>query len=153
MKYFFLCRATAVERSQMLMTKAMREKYEIREMRKYRFSLIRFVWISVLFWSYNCPSQNYQQSIPKYYYYYYSIIISDSMTLCNSNPPLSLTRVRFPDGLILQGTFHVNEKFEEVIKFVRENLVNDWRPFFLNLSGGGKVSVSQSVTMERWRGF
>lgn len=49
--------------------------------------------------------------------------------------------MRFPDGLILQGTFGVNEKFEEVVKFVRENLVNDWRPFFLNLSGGGKVSV------------
>lgn len=90
-------RATAVERSQMLMTKAMREKYEIREMRKYRFSLIR---------------------------------------------------VRFPDGLILQGTFGVNEKFEEVVKFVRENLVNDWRPFFLNLSGGGKVTEEEQTLVE-----
>ena len=35
----------------------------------------------------------------------------------------------------------MNEKFERVSEFVRENLVNDWRPFFLNLSGGGKVSI------------
>ncbi|XP_042218542.1 UBX domain-containing protein 6-like [Homarus americanus] len=83
-------RATAVERSQMLLTKAMRERQELREMRKYRFSLIR---------------------------------------------------VRFPDGLILQGTFGVHEKVEEVMKFIRECLVNDWRPFFLSLSGGGKVNI------------
>ena len=51
-------------------------------------------------------------------------------------------RVRFPDGLILQGTFGVYEKFGEVMKFVRGHLTNDWRPFFLSLSGGGKVSLS-----------
>ncbi|KAK8731905.1 hypothetical protein OTU49_007321 [Cherax quadricarinatus] len=90
-------RTTAVERSQMLLTKAMRERQEIREMRKYRFSLIR---------------------------------------------------VRFPDGLILQGTFGVHEKFEEVINFIRENLVNDWRPFFLSLSGGGKVTESEQSLVE-----
>lgn len=90
-------RETAVERSQMLQTKAMRERQEMREMRKYRFSLIR---------------------------------------------------VRFPDGLILQGTFGVHEKFAEVIKFIRENLVNDWRPFFLNLSGGGKVTEEDQSLVE-----
>lgn len=90
-------RAAAVERSQMLMTKAMRERNEMREMRKYRFSLIR---------------------------------------------------VRFPDGLILQGTFGVHEKFEEVLKFIRENLVNDWRPFFLSISGGGKVTDSEQSLVE-----
>ncbi|MPC10104.1 UBX domain-containing protein 6 [Portunus trituberculatus] len=57
-------------------------------------------------------------------------------------------KVRFPDGLILQGTFGVNEKFEEVVKFVRENLVNDWRPFFLNLSGGGKVTEEEQTLVE-----
>ncbi|KAG0722307.1 UBX domain-containing protein 6 [Chionoecetes opilio] len=90
-------RAAAVERSQMLMTKAMRERVEVREMRKYRFSLIR---------------------------------------------------VRFPNGLILQGTFGVHEKFEEVIKFVQENLVNDWRPFFLSISGGGKVTEESQNLVE-----
>ncbi|KAG7176729.1 UBX domain-containing protein 6-like [Homarus americanus] len=90
-------RATAVERSQMLLTKAMRERQELREMRKYRFSLIR---------------------------------------------------VRFPDGLILQGTFGVHEKVEEVMKFIRECLVNDWRPFFLSLSGGGKVTETEQSLVE-----
>ncbi|KAK4320026.1 hypothetical protein Pmani_009094 [Petrolisthes manimaculis] len=87
-------RTTAFERSQMLMTKVMRERMEIKELRKYRFSLIR---------------------------------------------------VRFPDGLILQSTFGVREKFEEVLTLVRENLVNDWRPFFLNLSGGGRINESEQT--------
>lgn len=52
----------------------------------------------------------------------------------------SLIRVRFPDGLILQGTFGVYEKFSEVMSFVRSHLVNDWRPFILSLSGGGKIT-------------
>lgn len=39
----YLGRAEAVERSQMMMTKVMRERMEMREMRKYRFSLIRYV--------------------------------------------------------------------------------------------------------------
>lgn len=90
-------RTTAVERSQMLMTKVMRERLEIKEIRKYRFSLIR---------------------------------------------------VRFPDGLILQGTFGVHEKFEEVVKLVRENLVNDWRPFFINLSGGSRINESEQSLLE-----
>jgi hypothetical protein len=37
----FLTRTEAVERSMMLRTKAMREKEEKREMRKYRYSVIR----------------------------------------------------------------------------------------------------------------
>ncbi|KAK7060086.1 UBX domain-containing protein 6, partial [Halocaridina rubra] len=90
-------RAAAVERRQMLMTKAMREKEEMREIRKYKFSLIR---------------------------------------------------VRFPDGLILQGTFGVYEKFEEVMTFVREHLANDWRPFFLNLSGGGKMTEGDQTLVD-----
>lgn len=86
-----------VERDSMLMTKAMRERAEAREMRKYRFSLIR---------------------------------------------------VRFPDGLILQGTFGVYEKFAEVMKFVRENLSNDWRPFFLKLSGGSNITEEEKNLVE-----
>lgn len=43
--HFFVCRATAVERSMILQTKAMRDRQELREMRKYRFSLMRSVFI------------------------------------------------------------------------------------------------------------
>ncbi|XP_042865758.1 UBX domain-containing protein 6-like [Penaeus japonicus] len=90
-------RASAVERSMVLQTKAMRDRQELREMRKYRFTLIR---------------------------------------------------VRFPDGLILQGTFGTYEKFGEVMSFVREHLQNDWRPFFLNLSSGGKVTEEDQSLVE-----
>lgn len=73
-------RSESVERFQMLRTKAMREKDEQRESRKYRFSLIR---------------------------------------------------IKFPDNIILQGTFAVHEKFQNVIDFVRENLANSDTPFLL----------------------
>lgn len=36
-----MCRNEAIERSQMLRTKAMREKDELREMKKYKFAIIR----------------------------------------------------------------------------------------------------------------
>ncbi|XP_001602388.1 UBX domain-containing protein 6 [Nasonia vitripennis] len=73
-------RAKAVERNQMLMTQAMREKLMKDKERKYRFTLIR---------------------------------------------------IRFPDGIILQGTFAVDEKFEQVVEFVKENLLNEQFPFYL----------------------
>nr|XP_049706286.1 UBX domain-containing protein 6 [Helicoverpa armigera]XP_049706287.1 UBX domain-containing protein 6 [Helicoverpa armigera] len=80
-------RAEAIERSQMLRTKAMREKDEIREMRKYKFAIIR---------------------------------------------------VRFPDGILLQGTFSVYERYTEIHEFVRENLEHDL-PFVLNTPTGHKL--------------
>ncbi|CAL7947213.1 unnamed protein product [Xylocopa violacea] len=73
-------RSEAVERNQMLRTKAMRERDEKEKLRKYKFSLIR---------------------------------------------------IKFPDNLILQGTFSVHENFQNVINFVSENLINNDRPFSL----------------------
>jgi len=64
-------RTEAVEREGMLRTKAMREREEQREKRKYRFTLIR---------------------------------------------------IRFPDGLVLQGTFSVYEKYSAVTEFVSDAL-------------------------------
>ncbi|XP_066917463.1 UBX domain-containing protein 6-like [Clytia hemisphaerica] len=40
-----------------------------------------------------------------------------------------IIRVRFPDGLIIQGTFKASEKLSDVKNFVRENLALDWLPF------------------------
>ena len=82
-------RAEGMERSLMLRTKAMREKEEIREMRKYRFALIR---------------------------------------------------VRFPNGILLQGTFGVHEKVESVIEFVRENLEDESSNFYLTTPTGHKLT-------------
>lgn len=77
-----------VEKQMQLRTKAMREKDEIREIRKYKFCLIR---------------------------------------------------IRFPDGLYLQGTFSVYEKYSEVLEFVKENLEHEGLPFLLSLPTGHKL--------------
>lgn len=88
-------RSEAVERESMLRTKAMREKEEQRERRKYKFALIR---------------------------------------------------VRFPDGLVLQGTFSVYEKFQDVMDFVTENLAHQL-PFVLYATGtGGRLGEPEAET-------
>jgi len=78
----------AVERNQMLRTKAMRERDEQRALRKYKFAILR---------------------------------------------------IKFPDGIILQGTFSVYEKFQSVADFVAENLVDDKMPFLLSTPDGIKL--------------
>ncbi|XP_023936003.2 UBX domain-containing protein 6 [Bicyclus anynana] len=81
-------RAEAIEKSQMLRTKAMREKDELREMRKYKFAIIR---------------------------------------------------IRFPDGILLQGTFSVYERYQDIHDFVQENLEHSGLPFVLNTPTGHKL--------------
>lgn len=76
----------AVERNQMLRTKAMREKDEQRILRRYRFAILR---------------------------------------------------IKFPDGIILQGTFSVHEKFRNVVEFVAENLVDHREASFLLVTPDG----------------
>ena len=73
-------RREAVEKLGMLRTKEMRERDRLRELRRYRFSIIR---------------------------------------------------VRFPDGIILQGTFRATETFASVKEFIHESLDVDWIPFSL----------------------
>ncbi|XP_050356741.1 UBX domain-containing protein 6 [Nymphalis io] len=81
-------RTEAIERSQMLRTKAMREKDELREMKKYKFAIIR---------------------------------------------------IRFPDGILLQGTFSVYERYNEIHEFVQDNLEHSGLPFVLNTPTGHKL--------------
>ncbi|XP_045506943.1 UBX domain-containing protein 6 [Colias croceus] len=85
-------RAEAIERSQMLRTKAMREKDELREMRKYKFAIIR---------------------------------------------------IRFPDGILLQGTFSVYEKYQDIHDFLRENLEHSDLPFVLTTPTGHKLNIDE----------
>ncbi|GLH10173.1 UBX domain-containing protein 6 [Gryllus bimaculatus] len=82
-------RAEAIEKSMMLRTKAMREKEEQREMRRYRYALIR---------------------------------------------------IRFPDGVFLQGTFTVYEKVDAVRTFVSENIIDEDRPFILSTATGHRLT-------------
>lgn len=79
-----------VENSMVLRTKAMREKEEQREMRKYRFALIR---------------------------------------------------IRFPDGILLQGTFGVYEHLSDVFEFVQEHIVSN-EEFILSTATGQRMTIA-----------
>lgn len=51
----------------------------------------------------------------------------------------SVLRIKFPDGIILQGTFSVHEKFQNVIEYVAENLIGNKVPFLLITPDGIKL--------------
>ncbi|XP_063239310.1 UBX domain-containing protein 6 [Bacillus rossius redtenbacheri] len=85
-------RSELVDKSMMMRTKAMREKEEQREMKKYRYALIR---------------------------------------------------VRFPDGILLQGTFSVYDRVESIVEFVRENLVMEDLPFVLTTPTGHRLTAEE----------
>ncbi|XP_072019966.1 UBX domain-containing protein 6-like [Amphiura filiformis] len=59
-----------------------------------------------------------------------------------------LLRIRFPDGVLLQGTFHARDKVSSVMEFVRNQLVNDWQPFVLSEAGGHKLTEENSTLAE-----
>lgn len=88
-------RSEMAEKQLQLRTKAMKEKDELREIRKYKFSLIR---------------------------------------------------IRFPDGLYLQGTFSVYEKLADILDFVRDNLEHDGLPFVLTDPTGHKFEEKDNET-------
>ncbi|KAK6630517.1 hypothetical protein RUM43_014502 [Polyplax serrata] len=89
-------RSEAVERNQILRTKAMREKEDIREIRKYKFALIR---------------------------------------------------IRFPDGILLQGTFGVHEKVDCIIEFVKEALEDENMAFNLSTPQGQVLGKNSEQTL------
>lgn len=82
-------RSDALEQAQILKTKAMREKEELRVINRYKFSLIR---------------------------------------------------VRFPNGVFLQGTFNVYEKLSEVLEFVQSCLMHEASEFTLILPTGQRFA-------------
>lgn len=43
----------------------------------------------------------------------------------------SVIRIKFPDNIILQGTFSVHEKYKSIVDFVHENLAHSERSFHL----------------------
>ncbi|KAH8400895.1 hypothetical protein KR009_001675 [Drosophila setifemur] len=81
-------RTEALEKSQMLMTKAMRDREEQRNLRMYRYSLVR---------------------------------------------------VKFPNGLFLQGTFHVYDKIADVFEFVQSCLADETLGFSLVVNNEGRL--------------
>ncbi|XP_075217334.1 GDI interacting protein 3 isoform X2 [Lycorma delicatula] len=80
-----------VDNSLVLKTKAMREREEQRELKKYRFALIR---------------------------------------------------IRFPDDILIQGTFGIYEHVSDVYDFVRENLLDEESQFVLLTATGHRLTES-----------
>lgn len=87
-------RSEVIEKNLMLRTKAMREKDELKELRRYKYTLIR---------------------------------------------------IRFPDGILLQGTFSVYDKFSEVYNFVNDNVEHKGLPFVLISPSGSKLLVDEEA--------
>lgn len=87
----------AMEQLGMLRTKEMRERDRVKELRRYRYCLIR---------------------------------------------------VRFPEGILLQGTFAAHEKLSAVFAFIADNLVSDWIPFSLSSSTGHALTDDASSLAE-----
>lgn len=52
----------------------------------------------------------------------------------------AVLRIKFPDGLILQGTFDVHEPLKNVLEFVTENLVCHKTSFSLMTPDGMKLT-------------
>ena len=90
-------RQEAVEQMGMLRTKQMRDRERQRELRRYRYCLLR---------------------------------------------------VRLPDGLILQGTFHASDRFAAVREFVSECLAHSWIPFVLAGQAGAKLTDERATLAE-----
>lgn len=86
-------RTDALEQAQILKTKAMREKEELRVINRYKFSLVR---------------------------------------------------VRFPNGVFLQGTFNVYEKLSQVTDLVRSCLMHESAEFSLILPTGQRFTEGDS---------
>ncbi|GFQ98824.1 UBX domain-containing protein 6 [Trichonephila clavata] len=60
----------------------------------------------------------------------------------------TLIRIRFPDGIILQGTFYVHERLSAVKQYVAENLNDPEREFYLMLPGGSKLVEDDNSLLE-----
>ncbi|XP_053673301.1 UBX domain-containing protein 6 [Anopheles nili] len=87
-------RTEALEQAQILKTKAMREKDEMRTINRYKFSLVR---------------------------------------------------VRFPNGVYLQGTFNVYEKMNQVYEFVQSCLMHESAEFALVSPSGQKLDEQDEL--------
>lgn len=87
-------RSENTEKIEILRTKAMRERDEKRELRRYRYTMIR---------------------------------------------------IRFPDSVVLQGTFKAQEKLSDLRKFVQDNLRLDWIPFNLVNPTGHRLEQDSTL--------
>ncbi|XP_001198732.1 UBX domain-containing protein 6 [Strongylocentrotus purpuratus] len=60
----------------------------------------------------------------------------------------ALIRVRFPDGVLLQGTFYARDKLRTLKEFVQSQLDNSWQPFILTDPGNIKLTDDDKMLAE-----
>lgn len=109
----------------MLRTKAMREKEEQRERRKYNYTLLRI----------RLPDGN---------------LLQGNHRSLNSH---SAQYTRFSNGVevsqkcVIPGTFYAWDRLSVLFGFVRESLVDGWQPFELIAPGSQKLQESEEVAL------
>ena len=60
-----------------------------------------------------------------------------------------MIRIKFPDGLILQGKFGARERLGKVYDFVEENIYEQGRKFFLFKAPPKKVIKDKNETLKQ----
>lgn len=61
----------------------------------------------------------------------------------------TMIRIKFPDGLVLQGKFGAREKFSKVIEFVKENIFEKDREFYLFKAPPKKIIKETNDTLKK----
>ncbi|KAG1685691.1 UBX domain-containing protein 6 [Nymphon striatum] len=113
-------RTQQVQLDTQLKTKAMREKEEVKEKRRYRYTLIRVRF----------PDD-----------YVLQVLLNN---FCFYGTCLLIVKVCVVDSIMDPGTFRVGENVEELVKFIKENLSSDWLPFNLKTATGQLIEVSDA---------
>ncbi|XP_071492398.1 UBX domain-containing protein 6-like [Diadema antillarum] len=57
----------------------------------------------------------------------------------------ALIRIRFPDGILLQGTFNARDRLGILKEFIRSQLCNSWQPFILTDPGNTKLTDDDAM--------
>lgn len=122
-------RSEAVERLSVLRTKAMREREEQRELRKYTYTLLRVRLPDGCLLQGGCPWG------PALWW-------GGSGGLPGSGCSVDCSPT---DRAAHPGTFYARERVGALYAFVREALQSDWLPFDLLASGGQKLSEEDSL--------
>ncbi|XP_041458994.1 UBX domain-containing protein 6-like [Lytechinus variegatus] len=60
----------------------------------------------------------------------------------------ALIRIRFPDGILLQGTFYARDKLQTLKEFVQSQLDNSWQPFILTDPSNIKLTDDDMMLAE-----
>lgn len=109
----------------MLRTKAMREREEQRERRKYNYTLLRI----------RLPDGNLLQG-------------QNIRSTARLNMEKQVrVKGEVTCAFVIKGTFYAWDRLPVLFGFVRESLVDGWQPFELIAPGGQKLQESEDVAL------